>query len=84
MALLIAAPAATHAHLPCGSPSLNPAPVSSGDLKKHEMQHTGEKPYGCPMCGYRAAGMDSIHRHFASIHSKKVRAGAKARWGGGW
>jgi hypothetical protein len=57
--------------------------VSGGDLKKHEMQHTGEKPFGCPKCSYRAAGMDSIHRHFASIHANKVRAGCACRGEGG-
>ncbi|KAF2363559.1 Zinc finger C2H2-type, partial [Trinorchestia longiramus] len=38
------------------------------DFRRHYMIHTGEKPYPCPHCPYRARIMSGLKRHIASRH----------------
>jgi len=38
------------------------------DFKFHYMTHTGEKPYPCPLCDYRARKVSALYQHVRMIH----------------
>lgn len=44
--------------------------VSTKDLARHSVVHTGEKPYSCPYCDQKFTAPSSRATHIRSIHEK--------------
>ena len=44
--------------------------VSTKDLARHRVVHTGEKPYSCPYCDQKFTAPSSRATHIRSIHEK--------------
>ena len=38
------------------------------NLRKHYYTHTGEKPYGCPLCPYKATQSSNLFAHHKRVH----------------
>ncbi|XP_063595663.1 zinc finger protein 467-like [Penaeus indicus] len=47
-------------------------------LSRHMIIHTGQKPFACPHCPYRAARRDHVSRHVRMVHTPRLHALAAA------
>lgn len=42
--------------------------LRSSDVRRHFLVHTGEKPYACPRCPFRASLKSNMKQHVTGVH----------------
>ena len=71
-------PSSSPKRFPC--PSCNKCFASAGDIKRHVMTHTGEKPYRCSFCSYKAIRKADVTRHMLSKHAEYHQTDLSINW----
>nr|XP_045582622.1 zinc finger and BTB domain-containing protein 49-like isoform X12 [Procambarus clarkii] len=56
----------------CTHCSFNTADIHS--LKRHNLKHTGEKPFSCPFCSYKSARKDLLKEHIHTHTGERPHA----------
>ncbi|KAK8749252.1 hypothetical protein OTU49_015759 [Cherax quadricarinatus] len=49
--------------------------------ERHVIVHTGERPFVCPHCAYRANQLSNLRRHIKCIHQGQTHSGNNAHQG---